>query len=114
MKCAQCPLSLVCWAGALETTDGSRTFLCPYCGNFAVSSFPENKDSDAYRAGMRGFQCEKRRLDDVLRERWRIRRGHEVKVSDPASLQAYIILRPCPFCRSSEWDNVDGRTGEGY
>jgi hypothetical protein len=106
MRCADCSISLICWAGALEITDGSRTFLCPYCGTFACSSFRESETTDAYRAGLRGFHCEMRPLTDELRDQYRFhRRGGEVKVSDPAGKQAYIILRACPFCHHEEWNN---------
>lgn len=117
MRCAQCPISLVCWSGQLEVTDGSRTFLCPYCGNFACSSFKEDEERDEHRAGMRGFHCELRPLTDDIRHKWRLResyfdsttmkiekRPNEIRIQDPAGFSRFIFVRPCPFCRSGLYD----------
>jgi len=126
MKCEECPISLVCFAGQLTRVDKPMpdTFLCPYCGNFRTPAFEEDETSDAVRAGLTGFQCQERCMDDTMKQLWQHRslnadsvgrhfRYNDVKTQTRENGQTIITelrvddpgpgeklwIRPCKFCR---------------
>ena len=126
MKCEECPISLVCFAGQLTRADKPmpETYLCPYCGNFRTPAFEEDETSDAVRAGLTGFQCQERRMDDALKKEWQHRSlnasgpgrsflYNDVKTYTQDNGQTFVSalriddpgpgeklwIKPCTFCR---------------
>jgi hypothetical protein len=126
MTCEECPISLVCFAGQLTRADKPmpETYLCPYCGNFRTPAFEEDETSDAVRTGLTGFQCQERRMDEVMKKAWKHRslgadgvgrhyRYNDVQLSkspqdndvisalrvdDPGPGEK-LWIKPCSFCR---------------
>lgn len=120
MRCEECPISLVCFAGQLTHLERPmpETYLCPYCGNFRTPAFEEDETRDEYKAGLLGFQCEQRRMDERLKEQWKYRslganmsgmhRYNDVRlegdfikalrVDDPGPGDK-LWIKPCTFCR---------------